>query len=349
MDKRAYSTRRMKFPQQKPRRNSPTRLLVLLIALLMLFYLLGLLGRSCGGQNSGELISYLDKTNKIVEKSNQISKGFDALKSDAANVSRKELKSRLSQYGSDSKKLLADSEAIIPPEDMTKAHGYFTFCMELRASGLQSYGPALLNGLEDIDLEVASGQIARSLKDLALGDRVYARFSSEAGSVAKKAGVKKTIPKSRFLAEDTAYEKTSILPYLQKLKSAKGLEEVHGISILEMTTEPKQIKVITSKKLAVLPSADSISVTVTIENQGNQIEVNIPIVAKLKSESQTKEQEEQAFLTSLAPGQKKKVTISGLAPTQDPDVVNLLTVTAGPLPKEKSTSNNVQELKFMME
>ncbi len=43
------------------------------------------------------------------------------------------------------------------------------------------------------------------------------------------------------------------------------------------------------------------------------------------------------------------MTISGLKPTQDSDVVNLLTITAGPVPNEKVASNNVSEFKFILD
>jgi hypothetical protein len=307
------------------------------------------LSRGFSGRKASALEEYVGKVNKIAERSNQIAKGFDALKSNVAGISRKELKSRLSLYAKDSKKILEDCKKIEPPEDMKKAHLYLTFSLELRAEGLENYKPALFNALKDIDLEVASSQVSISLKDLALSDRAYLKFVSEAEGVLKKEGVKKSIVSSKFLAQDTAYEKTSIIPYLQELKGVKSLEEVHGVGIAELSTEPKQIKFIASKKLAILPSAAEISVAVTIENQGNQIELNVPVVATLKSETRPKEQKEQMYVTSLSPEHKKTVIISGLKPTQDPDVVNLLTVTVGPVPNEKFTGNNVTEFKFIME
>lgn len=349
MDKRAYSTKRLRFAQKKPRRKSPTRLLVLLIALLVLFYLIGLISRSLGGIDTSALEKYVADANRIAERSNRVAKGFDGLKSNVAETSRKELKSRLLDYAKESKKISEDCKKIEVPDDLQEAHTYLKFCLELRAEGLEKYTPALFNALKDNDPEVASGQISLALKDLALSDRVYVKYSSESKDVLKKYGVKASITLSKFLAQDTAYEKTSILPYIQELKGAKSLEEVHGIGLLEMSTDPKQIKFISSKKLAVLPAADTVSVTVVVENQGNQVEMNVPVIATLKSETEPKEQKKQAYFTSLAPGEKRDLTISGLRPTQDSDVVNLLTVTAGPVPNEKFTDNNVNEYKFIME
>ncbi len=283
MGKRTYSARKSRFLQQKRSRKSPTRLLVLLIVILFLFYLYGLLSRSRGGRGTNALEEYVKRTKKIVGKSNQIAKGFEGLRFDMADISRKELKSRLSQYSKDSEKVLQDCRKIEPPEEMGEAHLYLLFCLELRDGGLEEYTPALFNALKDIDLEVASGQISRALKELALSDRAYLKFAAEAKQVLKKKGVKKSIPSSKFLFQDTAYEKANIMAYLQQLKGAKGLEEIHGIGIAKLSTEPQQIRYISSKKLAVLPSADTISVTVTIENQGNQIESNVPVRAALKS------------------------------------------------------------------
>jgi len=337
----------MRFPKQKPRGKSPTRLLVLLIALLILFYLIGLLGRSFGGGNTNALEEYADKATKIVEKSNRVAKGFEALKTNVGEISREELKSRLSDYEKTSKETLDDCKELEAPNELEQAHLYLILCMELRAKGLETYRPALFNALKDIDLEVASGQIALSLKDIALSDRAYLQFSSDLKKVLKEKGVKKTVPDSKFLSDNSVYEKTTIIKYVQELKGAKGLEAIHGLGVSELTTDPKQIKV-TAKKVAVLPSADSISVTVTVENQGNQIETNVPVVATIKSVTEPKEQKKEAYLETISPGQKKSITISGLKPTQDPDVTNLITITAGPVPNEKFTGNNVIEYKFIM-
>jgi len=347
--KKAYATRRLKLTQQRPRNKPPTRLIILLIGLLLIFYLIGLISRNLSGGRVAALEAYVDQSNKIVEKSNQVAKGFEALKSGVEGVSRKELRSRLSQYTKDSQKISRDSNKIEPPEEMKEAHLYLAFCLELRAKGLEDYRPALFNALKDIDLEVASGQVSISLKDLALSDRAYLKFMSEVEAALKKEGVKKSIVVSKFLPQDTAYEKASIIPYLQQLKGVNSLKEVHGVGIAEFTTDPKQIKFTSSKKLATLPSADTIKVEITIENQGNQIELNIPVTVALKSETQPKEQKKQMYVTSLLPDHKKTIVISGLEPTQDSDVVNLLTVTVGPVPKEKLTDNNVNELKFIME
>lgn len=348
MDKRAYSTRKMRFPKQKPRGKSPTRLLVLLIALLILFYLIGLLGRSFSGGSTNALEEYTDKATKIIEKSNQVAKGFEALKGDVGGISRDELKSRLAEYEKSSKEVLDDCNELEAPNELEQAHTYLILCMELRAEGLETYRPALFNALKDIDLEVASGQISLSLKDIALSDKAYLRFSSDLKKVLKEKGVKKTVPESKFLSDNSVYEKTTIIKYVQELKGAKGLEVIHGIGVSDLITDPKQIKVITAKKIAVLPSADSISVTVTVGNQGNQIETNVPVVATIKSVTEPKEQKKEAYLETISPGQKKSITISGLKPTQDPDVTNLLTITAGPVPNEKFTGNNVIEYKFIM-
>ena len=349
MDKRAYSTRKMRFPKQARSKKSPTRLLVLLIALLALCYLIGLLSQSISGRSTRAIEDYVEKSAKVVEKSNRVAKGFNGLRTDTEDISRKELESRLSAYSKESRNVLKECEKIEPPEELGKAHLYLIFCMELRDDGLDKYSPSLFNALKDKDLEVASGQIAGSLKELALSDRTYQEFASEIKRILKKKGIKKSIADSKFIPKDTVYEKASIMAYVEDLKGAKGLEEIHGIGISELTTKPKQIKYTSSKKLAVLPSADTISVTVTVENQGNQLEVNVPVIATLKSVTKPAEQKKRVYIPSLSPGQKKSVTISGLKPTQDSDVTNLLSVNAGPVPKEKFTGNNVSEYKFIME
>ncbi len=339
----------MRFPQQTRPKKSPTRLLILLIALLVLLYLIGLFGRNIGSGGTSELEDYVEKAKKVVKESNQVAKGFKALRTDVKNVLRKDLRSRLSDYSKESRQTFEECRKIEPPEELRQAHIYLTVSMELRASGLKKYSPSLFNALKDQDLEVAEGQVAGALKELALSDHAYEKFAADAEKALKKKGIKESFASSEFVPDGTAYERASILSYLQELKGSKDLEEIHGINVAGLSTKPKQIKYVSSKNLAVLPGADTISATVVIENQGNQLETNVQVVAALKSVTDPQEQKKRIYIPSLSPGKKKEITFLGLKPTQDSDVTNLLTVTAGPVPKEKFTGNNVCELKFVME
>jgi len=281
-------------------------------------------------------------------KSNEIADGFNGLKKNVAKVSRPELKKKLQGYSEESQRLVKEGNAIKPPDVMKGVHTLFALSLELRAKGLKEYSPALFNALKDEDLEVASAQVSKALKYLSLSDQAYSMFASKAKDQGEKEGVKIKIVKSQFLKEEAAYEKISLIPYLQNLKGIKNLEESHGLNTVKISVTPKQTNFLKTRKLAVLPSSTKFMVTAVVENQGNQIEFNVPVVATLKSSEKVKEQEEEVRVVSIDPGEKKTVTFSKLKPAKGKEIVNLLTVTAGPVPEEKNTKNNSTEYKFMV-
>lgn len=336
--------RRQKDYFRKRTRVSPRAYILLVVVIVLILYLIF---SSFGGETR-TITRYLESTNKVITKSNEVASGFNGLKKNVAKASRPELKKKLQEYAQENQRLTKEGNSIKAPETMKQGHTLFVLALELRAKGLDDYGPALFNALKDTDLEVASAQVAKALKDLSLSDQAYRMFASRAKESSEKAGVTVQIAKSQFLKEEAAYEKISLIPYLQNLKGIKNLEESHGLNMVNISVNPKQTNFLKTRKLAVLPRSNKFTVTAVVENQGNQIEFNLPVIATLKSSEKVKEQKEEIRIVSIEPREKKTVTFSRLKPARGKDVINLLTVTAGPVPKEKNTKNNSTEYKFMV-
>jgi hypothetical protein len=329
--------------RQVQRRRSRARLVLLILVLLVFFYIVG--GGFCSNREPKELQAYITKVNELADHSSRVAQGFNNLR--MPEVSRRELSSRLVRYSREEGDIENKAKKVEVPRALEKAHLYLKLSFELRASALMRYRPAVFNALKDQDLEVASGQVARALKDLALSDRAYALYASEAKRILREKKVFGVSPvASKFLPEDD-YEKTKLVPYLQQLKGVKSLEEVHGLALVELVVEPKHVGYNPTKKLYSLPATQKISIKVTVHNQGNQAEVNLPIKATIKSEAQPQEKSTQIIIDTIAPGQKQTVELTGLRPTPG-KVVNLLTVTVGPVPNETFVKNNVKEFKFVV-
>jgi len=341
-------SRRKRYPYIRRRRRSRLRLLLLFLLILALIYLLGIISGGLGKEREKtRLKTYILEINKIVIQSNTIAREFNGVKADAPKISRSELGEKLTSQARRSRFLAKKCRKIEVPSKLKKAHSYLTICLDLRAKGLEDYKPALFNALKDIDLEVSSGQVALTLMDLRLSDRAYSLFRKEAEKVLKDMHVPVSVIDSKFLKESMAFQKESVIAYLRELKGIEALEEIHGVGIIELKIEPKQASFLASRRLAILPRSNQISTTVTIENQGNQVEKNIPVEVILKSETEPREYKWQAKISSMAPGEKKTVVFSGLKPITF-NVVHLLTIKVGPVPNEKNTANNIREFKFMM-
>lgn len=343
MEKVKYRRGKKGFFQKKRRKGPPVRFLLFIIIILALLYLIvGFFG----GGKAKELKDYVTATNNVVNRSNKIAQEFNDTIENPSEYTRANLKTKLASFEKESKGLVEDGEKIDVPGNLKEANDYFIICLKLRAEGLKNYQPALFNALKDKDLEVASTQISSTLKYLALSDRAYEIFSSQTGKELKKEGAEISVSDSQFLKNPNLYEKAVVVAHLKQLQGVKSLKEVHGIEVVEFSTQPKRKSFLSAKNLAVLPKTSQLTVTVVVKNQGNQTELSIPVVVTLKSTAETKEQSQEGTITSISPGQKKSVTIKGLKPNTSKNVTNLLTITAGPVPKEKETRNNVKEFKF---
>jgi hypothetical protein len=335
--------------KQKRRTISPTLIIVVLIVIFLLLCIIGngtFKGFGCANDTS-ELQTYINQVKKIADRTNKVGTDFADLRANMKSLARKDLTKRLDTLAKDSKTIAADAAKIPVPDAMKDANTYLLVALNLRTSALESYKPAIFNALQDTDLEVSARQVSLALKDMAFSDRSFAIFREKAQKVLKDQKITfVATPTSVFIAGETEFEQATVLEFLRNVKESGDLTEKHGIAISEMIVEPVALS--DNDGVFVLPQAAEITVTITIENQGNQLEVNIPVTATLKSETQPKPQSKKASIGSLPAGQKKTVKITGLKPTPG-DIINMLSVEAGPVPKETWLDNNVSEYKFTMQ
>lgn len=343
----AYSRGTLSYRQKRKPLSNPR---VIIVVLVLVFLLLCLIGRGAfsriGCSNDTSAIqNYVNQVKKIADRTNKVGTDFADMRNNIKSLARKDLQAKLDKIAKDGKTITADAKKIEVPTEMTEANRYLLVSLELRATALESYEPAIFSALGDTDLEVSARQLSLSLRDIAFSDRAFGLFKEKAQTVLKNTEITfVSAPTSVWLTVDGEYEAANVLQFLQTIKtSAPDLTEMHGIAISEVTLDPAATA--DNDGVGSLPSTATVSVSVTIENQGNQLEVNVPIVATLKSETQPKPQQKKATIASLAAGEKKTIKISGLTPTKG-DIVNMLTIQAGPVPNEKFLDNNMSELKF---
>lgn len=341
----SYSRRRRTFLNLNPR--------LVIVILVIVFLFLCLIGRGtfskigCQPDRSTDLKNYATAAKKVVDSSNKTGQSFNQIRASIKNMARKDLEKQLTSLITESKKTLEEAEKITVPDEMKNAHSYLIATLDIRATALESFKPAMFNALSDQDLEVSAKQLSASLKDISLSDRAYVLYQGKVSKILKDNKVTDVqLPASVYLPQGNEYELSAVLEFLANAKESSNLSQLHGVAISEMAIEPAAKG--ENDNVAVLPAADTISVTITVENQGNQTEINIPVEVTLKSETQPNAQKKSKSIASIAPGQKKSVTITDLKPTSG-DIINLLTVRVGPVPEEKLIDNNVVEYKFTVE
>jgi hypothetical protein len=90
-------------------------------------------------------------------------------------------------------------------------------------------------------------------------------------------------------------------------------------------------------------------VKVSVQNQGNQPEDNVPVVVTLEVQPEGTPQKKTHKITRLKAGETASLVFEDITPATGSDKVNVLSVKAGPVSGEKKIDNNEMQIKFIMQ
>jgi len=332
------------------RRSSVLNIVVVLVLIVLLsIYLLGSLDfRKLFTRRESPIETYSKNTVELITKSNQISKKFMDTRDEIQILDRVEMIAELQKYAEDSRDIANQCSNLKVPEETERAHGILQFLFDMRAAALEDYKPALLNALEDIDVEIASIQMSKALEDLHLSDRAYEYFKEVIERVLREKKIDQVeIPESVFLQQKEIYTLDKVLDYIYSAKGIPTLLPIHGVAVLPETVEFDPQKKGEEGEYIVLLYSEEISVTISIENQGNQVENDLPVKAILKSEIEPEPIEVETIIPKIEPGEILPVTLTGIK--SYPGSKSLLRIMVGPVPYEKFLGNNEIEFKIIVE
>ena len=132
--------------------------------------------------------------------------------------------------------------------------------------------------------------------------------------------------------------KSQVQEILANLKSTGNLQAVHGVAVAKVVAMPDEEE-ISGGDTHNLQSSDELAFLVTVENQGNMAEKNVPVVVSLHTAESSTPQEVTVEIPELKPKEEKTVNVEGLNPTAYGEVA-LLRVEVGPVKDEKFKDNN---------
>ncbi len=344
---RDYYTYRPRQPRYFTRRRRPP---YLAYAILILFLILFIYFISNRLENIAKtkLENYQKQIEVVIKGRSYLSRRFNSLWKNLEKTSRPEVETQLNLLIKESSALEKHCRKVKPPEELKFIHSFLQFSLKIGAQGFKNFKPALFNGLKDVDPEVASLQLLNCFRDFALSDTLLSIYLKE---TKKKFSSRKV---SFYLSDAplisvALVDRSLILNRLNKIRSARPLQEVHGVAIISLATKPRPLRKIYHRNLYILPATELIAVTVEIVNQGNVDETEVKVKASLKSERQANPRNYQIVLPILKKGERKAVTFENLLVDNEPEVVNLLTINVVPVPGEKYAGNNTREFKFKLE
>jgi hypothetical protein len=135
--------------------------------------------------------------------------------------------------------------------------------------------------------------------------------------------------------------------YINGISGEESGNALHGVAVVGMQTAPARVDV-TESGIAILPNSKTFTVKVSVQNQGNQEEDDVAIVATLDQDPEGTQQKKTQKITRLKAGETATLVFEDLVPATGSEKENILKVTAGPVPYEKKVDNNTMELRFIM-
>jgi len=319
------------------------RLILLLAGIIIVVVVIVVVARSVmGGDEAADYQRYMSGVADILEQSDALGAELARLLTDPGDTTRAEIQTRLDQYLATSERLELEAKALEAPNAFIEQniHQFFVMVMAFRHTGLTDLKPSLMNALEVQDTEVSSEQISRSLYYLTNSDFLYREvFMPKATEILKEKQLTGVIvPDTEFLPDPDIASKSRVQAILDTLKSTGNLQAVHGVAVVKVVAMPDE-KEIKGGDTYNLQSSDELAFQVTVENQGNMAEKNVPVVVSLLSPDSTEPQEVTVEIPELKPKEDLTVTVEGLNPTAYGEKA-LLSVEVGPVKDEKYKDNN---------
>lgn len=294
---------------------------------------LGLGVRACVGGGEG----YTAEARRIAAASASLGEQVGALRGRLDTLEHAGLFEELAGWQRMAAAHLEEAKELAPPAQERVAHGYLLTTLRLRADALRRYEPALRNALSEMDPGVAAGQIAGVLRDLTLADRSYELFAADWPGDDPP-------PPSAWVGEGEAGLEAA-RAFVDELRARPALRAVYNLRVagLEVAPAPAEQRGETD----VLPATETIAVTVTAENTGNQSLPGAPVSAMLTSEAHPEPQTAEGGLDAMAAGESGSITLDGLRPADDGGT-HLLRVTVGPVADEQDLEDNTVEYRFLI-
>lgn len=333
------------------RRRGPAPILIIGAVIIALVFC-WILGRGCGGNREAreneKLREYTGSVNKLITRSAAIGTQFENLRNGVQDLSRDDVSRKLTQMVETSREISKDCGKVETPEAAAALQPILQLTLDMRSAGLDKYRSALLDVLDKKDTEAATAMMSQGMLDLVVSDAALQRYRAALDTKLKQAkmGFEKVADSVYIPKTDDALT-AGVREYISALGGEETGNELHGVAVVGLSTSPARVDS-TESGLAVLPFSKTFTVKVSVQNQGNQTEDDVPVTVALTPDNGSEPEKKTQKITRIKAGETATLVFEGFSPAPGSDVVNRLTVKAGPVNNEKKVDNNEMSLSFIM-
>ncbi len=333
--------------QRRSRRNLAPAIIVGIVLLIFFCWVFNL---TCGKKkspNASKLGAFINEVRPSIDSSNMIGQDWHTLKGNILQeiADPNKLDAKLKDLVDRSKEAYDKAVAVSVPEGMDQPAAALMQCLDQRYRGMEQYRSDLLNAVATLDLDVFTRNMGADSQQFLYSDGSYKYFQTKAEDILHQRNLNDiSIVDSQWIISMDEVDPAVIKNSMQVARGS----ELHGVAVSTVKLDPAgTVQTISGDDVHVLPSADELSVTVTIENGGNRKETGVTVTATLYSETNSNPQQQQSIIDNLEAGAKVDVVFKGLKPTTG-GVRNILELKVNPVPGETFLDNNSKVLYLTM-
>lgn len=356
-------TRRRRPSRRSPRSTGPTPAkrkgpapIIIIAAVIVAAVFCWIFGRGCGGNEEAKenerLRVYASAVNEIINSSSQKAVEFDNLRNGIDNLTRDDVDRKLSDIETACQQYADDASKLDVPSSAAKLQPLLQLSLDMRTSGVGEFHAGIIEVLDRSNVEDGANRMSEGLLDLVVSDEALQRFCFDLEEKLKAAstgdlGYVQVAEATPFVPKVDDALLSGVTKYISAFEGEVTGDEVHGVAITGLSTQPASEDE-TESGISILPNSDGFTVTVAVENQGNQEEEDVQVVLTLLEESESSPQEQRKEITRIKPNETVTLVFDKLDPYIGRDKLNELTAIAGPVEGEKNVENNEQLFRFIM-
>jgi hypothetical protein len=281
--------------------------------------------------------AYLDQVRPGVQQSASQGADFNDVRAQALTLGQNGIDRRLNRLAGEVRTTLTSIDTLAPPPSMRVAQAYLVAALGVRLKAVVEARPAMDAALtREASADQGVGDAVSKLygvsQDLGLGDRAFSLFL---GSLPSGAGVP---PADPWITDDTQWTAVELTAFVDHLRSSSSAVPVHDVAMLAFQTDPGVVS-IEPDGTEDIPASHAMSVSMVVENVGNQTEHNLRVWVYFTPDGASRPTRTLNDYVTLAPGTTQAV--GPLRPlVVDPGTAGRLDVTVTPVPGETDIANN---------
>jgi hypothetical protein len=310
-----------------------------LLALLLTFVVIvAVYASGSSSPNDNEQLAYLDDVRPAVERSNNLGRELDGLRTSLSTLTRPILARRLDRLSREGTSIANAVQAVTPPRSLSTTHSLLVATMAVRADALAALITALDGALGGDPLAASADRLSQIGTDFTVSDRSYQLYVGRLGRPVEGA----TPPASVWMTDPSWWTPDNLRVLLATLRSKASLAPVHDLAIVTVATDPPPASMDGTNR--VLPVVKGMHVDVVVANIGNVVQKQVSVVVTVTAASGAVDTARR--FVDLDAGQRMSVQLGLLHPIVGE--ASTLRVDVAPVDGESAVDDNTRSFGFVM-